>query len=132
MEALRPHLVAPPAQDPAPDGYLRGVRPWGLDLQLEVARNGETITTTNFAEMYWTFAQQLAHMTVNGATVRAGDFFASGTVSGPTPGERGSLIEQIADGTASGFLADGDTVTLRGRSGAVGFGDATGTVVGGN
>jgi fumarylacetoacetase len=81
--------------------------------------------------MYWTFAQQLAHMTVNGATIRAGDYFASGTVSGPTPAERGSLIEQIADGTASGFLADGDTVTLRGRCGAIGFGEATGTVVGG-
>jgi fumarylacetoacetase len=129
IEALRPYLVAPPVQDPTPDGYLRGVRPWGLDLQLEVTRNDETITSTNFADMYWTFAQQLAHMTVNGATVRAGDFFASGTVSGPTPSERGSLIEQIADGTASTFLADGDTVTMRGRSGAVGFGEATGTVL---
>jgi fumarylacetoacetase len=132
IDALRPHFVDPPAQEPVPDGYLRGVRPWGVDMQLEVERNGTTITKTNFAEMYWTFAQQLAHMTVNGATVRAGDFLASGTVSGPTTGERGSLIEQIADGTAAGFLADGDTVVLRGRCGEIGFGEATGTVAGGN
>ena len=72
--------------------------------------------------MYWTFAQQLAHMTVNGATTRAGDLFASGTVSGPTPSERGSLIEQIADGTADAYLADGDTVTLRGWCGGAGTG----------
>lgn len=132
IEALRPYFVEPPVQDPTPDGYLRGMRPWGIDMQLEVDRDGSTITKTNFAEMYWTFAQQLAHMTVNGATVRAGDFFASGTVSGPTVGERGSLIEQIADGTASDFLGDGDTVTLRGHCGRVGFGEATGTIVGGN
>jgi fumarylacetoacetase len=131
IEALRPYFVEPPVQDPVPNGYLQGMRPWGLDMHLEVDRNGATITKTNFAEMYWTFAQQLAHMTVNGATIRPGDFFASGTVSGPTPAERGSLIEQIADGTASEFLADGDTVTLRGHCGDVGFGEATGTVVGG-
>jgi fumarylacetoacetase len=133
MDALRPFLVAPPPQEPVPDAYLRAARPWGIDLQLEVELNGRTITTTNFAGMYWTFAQQLAHVTVNGATTRAGDLFASGTVSGPTPSERGSLIEQIADGTADAFLADGDTVTLRGWCGSesqrVGFGEASGRVL---
>ena len=104
-------------------------------MNLEVELNGTTITTTNFASMYWTFAQQLAHVTVNGATTRSGDFFASGTVSGPTAGELGSLIEQIAAGRAAAYLSDGDTVTLRGWCGGagtgrprVGFGDATGTV----
>ncbi len=133
MEALRPHLVAPPPQEPAPDPYLRAARPWGINLHLEVELNGRTITETNFAGMYWTFAQQLAHVTVNGATTRAGDLFASGTVSGATPSERGSLIEQIADGTTDTFLADEDTVTLRGWCGRnserVGFGEATGCVV---
>jgi fumarylacetoacetase len=133
--ALEPYLVAPPGQDPTPDPYLRATKPWGIDLHLEVEVNGVTVTATNFDEMYWTFAQQLAHMTVNGATTRAGDFFASGTVSGPGPSERGSLIEQIADGTRSEFLQDGDTVTLRGWCGdgtstrpRVGFGTATGVI----
>jgi fumarylacetoacetase len=137
LDALRPFLVAPPLQDPEPDPYLRASRPWALELNLEVSRNDESVTTTNFAGMYWTFAQQLAHMTVNGATVRAGDFFASGTVSGSTMSERGSVIEQIADGTADRYLADGETVTLRGWCGGartvhprIGLGEASGTVVG--
>ena len=136
LDALRPYLVAPPAQEPEPDPYLRATKPWALDLHLVVTRNGATITETNFATMYWTFAQQLAHITVNGATTRSGDVFASGTVSGPTRDERGSLIEQIADATADTYLADGDVVTLRGWCGGdapdrprVGFGEASGTVV---
>jgi fumarylacetoacetase len=136
IDALRPFLVSPPAQDPLPDSYLRSARPWGIDLHLEVARNDSTITATNFATMYWTFAQQLAHTTVNGATIRTGDFFASGTVSGATTRERGSLIEQIADGRADTYLADGDRVTMRGWCGGhgsglarVGFGEATGTIM---
>jgi fumarylacetoacetase len=138
LDALRPYFVAPPPQDPIPDAYLRASKSWGLDLHLEVEHNGAIVTETNFAEMYWTFAQQLAHMTVNGASVRAGDLFASGTVSGATPGERGSLIEQIADGTTDSYLADGDIVTLRGWCGGdtsrrprIGFGAAMGTVRGG-
>ncbi len=71
--------------------------------------------------MYWTFAQQLAHLTVNGAPTGAGDLFGSGTVSGPTKGERGSLVEltwrgaeplTLSDGSTRTFLEDGDTVTL--------------------
>jgi fumarylacetoacetase len=71
--------------------------------------------------MYWTPDQMLAHLTSNGAAVRAGDLFGSGTVSGPEPDTRGSLIEltwngaeplKLADGSTRAFLADGDTVTL--------------------
>ena len=91
LDALRPFLVEPPEQDPQPDPYLRAALPWGLDLNLTVELNGEQIAATNFREMYWTFAQQLAHLTVNGAPTGAGDLFGSGTVSGPTKGERGSL-----------------------------------------
>jgi fumarylacetoacetase len=138
LDALRPFLGEAPLQDPEPDSYLRACRPWALDLHLEVARNDATVTATDFAGMYWTFAQQLAHITGNGATVRAGDFFASGTVSGPTARERGSIIEQIADGTTDAYLADGETVTLRGWCGGrgtdqprIGFGEASGTVVSG-
>jgi fumarylacetoacetase len=136
LDALQPFLGPAPTQDPEPDPYLRATRPWALDLHLEVARNGVTVTATSFADLYWTFAQQLAHMTVNGAAARAGDLFASGTVSGPAPGERGSLIEQIADGTTDSYLADGESVALRGWCGGgthrprIGLGEASGTVVG--
>ena len=126
-----------------PDPYLRAALPWGLDLNLAVELNGEQIAATNFRQMYWTFAQQLAHLTVNGAPAGAGDLFASGTASGPTPGERGSLIEltwrgaeplTLADGSTRTFLEDDDTVTLRGWCGGddqprIGFGEATGTIV---
>jgi fumarylacetoacetase len=93
--------------------------------------------------MYWTAAQQLAHLTANGASVRTGDLYASGTVSGPEPDQRGSFLElswngsepvALADGSTRTFLADGDTVTISasapGPDGSrIGFGDVTGTVV---
>jgi fumarylacetoacetase len=143
LDALRPFLVEPPAQDPEPDTYLRAALPWGLDLNLTVELNGQQIAATNFSHMYWTFAQQLAHITVNGAFTGAGDLFGSGTVSGPTNQERGSLVEltwrgaeplTLADGTTRTFLEDGDIVTLRGWCGdgerpRIGFGEATGQIV---
>ncbi|MGQ0824480.1 MAG: fumarylacetoacetase [Actinomycetota bacterium] len=145
LDALDSYLVDPPPQDPLPGPYLRAQRPWAIDLTLEVALNGTTVTRTNFAEMYWTFAQQLAHITVNGATTRAGDLFASGTVSGPDKGEWGSMMEitwrgadplALPSGETRTFLEDGDTVTMHGWGGGnepdrprVGFGEATGTVV---
>jgi fumarylacetoacetase len=143
LDALAPYLVAPPEQVPEPAPYLRAARPWGLDLELRVELNGHEVCATNFRNLYWTFAQQLAHLTVNGATSRPGDLFASGTVSGPEPSERGSLIEltwrgatplPLPDGTTRAFLADGDTVTLRGWCGGsgrprVGFGTCTGTII---
>ncbi len=142
LEALRPYLVEPPAQEPPPDPYLRAALPWALDLELRVELNGTPITATNFSHMYWTFAQQLAHLTVNGAPAGSGDLFGSGTVSGPTKGERGSLIEltwrgaeplTLDDGSTRTFLEDGDTVTIRGWCGGgdrprIGFGEATGTI----
>ncbi len=144
LDALHPYLVAGPEQDPTPDPYLQMQRLWALDLHLEVELNGERISATGFRSMYWTFAQQLAHMTVNGATTSPGDLFGSGTVSGPSKSERGSFIEltwrgaeplALADGSTRTFLLDGDTVTLRGWCGGdgpdrprIGFGEARGTV----
>jgi fumarylacetoacetase len=138
LDALRPHLVAPPVQEPEPDPALRALLPWALDLALEVDLNGTTVTRTGFAGMYWTFAQQLAHLTSNGSVVRPGDLLASGTVSGPGAGECGSLIEatwggtrplRLADGSERAWLLDGDRVTLSGRAGEIGFGEASGTVL---
>jgi fumarylacetoacetase len=141
LEALTPFLVPSPPQTPVPDPFLRAAKPWAIDVELAVDLNETTITSTNFRDLYWTFAQQLAHMTSNGATTRPGDLFASGTVSGPAAGEYGSLIEStwggrdplvLADGSSRAWLEDGDKVRLRGWSGKgasrVGFGEASGTI----
>ncbi len=143
LDALEPFRVDPPVQEPPVAEYLHTTGPTAFDLHLEVELNGTVISSVGFADMYWTAAQQLAHMTANGASVRPGDLFASGTVSGPEPGTEGSLIElswrgerpiQLADGTSRTFLADGDTVTLRGWAGAdpasrIWLGSVTGTIV---
>lgn len=143
LDALEPFRVEPPVQDPPVADHLRTTGATGFDLHLEVELQGDVISRTSFADMYWTPAQQLAHMTTNGADVRAGDLFASGTVSGPTPGSEGSLIEltwrgerplELTDGTSRTFLRDGDTVTLRGWAGddpatRIGLGSVTGTIV---
>jgi fumarylacetoacetase len=101
------------------------------------------ISSTTFRHAYWTIAQLIAHHTVNGCDLRAGDLLGTGTQSGPNPSEAGSLLELSAGGLKPvkiardeyrTFLEDGDTVILRGwceRPGAarIGFGSARGTVL---
>ncbi len=153
LEALAPHRIAPPAQEPPVAEYLCTDEPWGFDLHLEVwletaeshaAGAGPTlISQVGFGDMYWTPAQQLAHMTVNGAGTSPGDLFASGTVSGPEPDSVGSLIErtsngerpiELPDGSHRTFLEDGDRVELRGWAGSdpatrIGLGCVSGTIM---
>ena len=135
--------IPAPVQDPVPHDYLR---PAGdsYDLGLSVAWNDTIVSRPPFRDMYWTPAQQLAHLTVNGAIVRTGDLYASGTVSGAARDQVGSFLEltwngaepvKLADGSMRGFLADGDTVTITGSApGAagtiIGLGEVSGTVVG--
>jgi fumarylacetoacetase len=106
---------------------------WALEIALTVELNAEVVSRTNARGLYWTFPQQLAHATVNGATARPGDLFASGTISGAERGSEGSLIELTRGGAepvaGRTFLQDGDTVVLRGASGAVSFGEVRGTIV---
>lgn len=141
LDALEAARVPAPAQEPAPLDYLRVEGDWGLDIALSVELNGEVISRPPFAGMYWTMPQQLAHATVNGAALRTGDLFASGTISGPQPDQRGSFIElswggrepiSLADGSTRTFLEDGDTVTLTASapagSGRLGFGETAGTI----
>ncbi|MCW2889579.1 MAG: fumarylacetoacetase [Streptosporangiaceae bacterium] len=142
VAALEAARVSPPTQDPEPLAYLRCAEPWGLDLTLEVLVNGQPASKPPFREMYWTPPQQLAHATVNGAALRTGDLFASGTVSGPDRDQRGCLLEltwngeeplELPDGTKRTFLEDGDTVTVRatapGTDGSrISLGEVTGTV----
>lgn len=100
--------------------YLRETDSWGMDIELQVEVNGQLISSPSAAELYWSPAQMLAHLTSNGATVRVGDLFASGTVSGPGDHNGGSLLELTVDGTSPiagtsvrGYLEDGDTVEIR-------------------
>ena len=84
------------AQEPAPLPYLRE-EPWALDLDLEVELNGTVVARTNARHLYWSAAQQLAHLTVNGASLRVGDLFASGTISGPERGQRGLADRAVVE-----------------------------------
>ncbi|URN10749.1 fumarylacetoacetase [Actinomadura madurae] len=140
--ALEEARVATPPQDPEPLPYLREKNPWGLDLTLEVSWNGQVVSRPPYREMYWSPAQMLAHMTVNGASSRTGDLFASGTVSGPAKDQRGAFIELTwggkepvtVNGEPRSFLEDGDevsiTATAPGPGGArIGFGEVTGRIL---
>jgi fumarylacetoacetase len=123
LSALDAARVRPPARYVPLLPYLddTDAEAWGLDIAIEVRLNGELVSCPPFGLMYWTPAQQLAHMTVNGASLRTGDLFASGTVSGPARDQRGSFIElswggkeplTLSDGSTRTFLEDGDEVTL--------------------
>ena len=172
MEALSAARIPLPPQDPEPLPYLLGCREngaahdptgqerpadsgadgqggeglvwglFGLDLHLEVRINDTLVSRPPYASMYWSPAQMLAHLTVNGASLRDGDLFASGTISGPEKNTRGSLIEltwngteplTLDDGSTRTFLLDGDTVTITGWApgpdGArIGLGEVSGTI----
>ncbi|MFE7979137.1 fumarylacetoacetase [Streptomyces shenzhenensis] len=146
LDALRHARTAPPARTVPLQDYLRDGKDWGLDLSLEIRLNGHLVARPPFTSMYWTPAQMLAHMTVNGASLRTGDFYASGTVSGPGPDQRGSLMEltwngqeplTLPDGTTRTFLEDGDEVTISatapGPDGTrIGFGQVTGRITAGS
>jgi fumarylacetoacetase len=118
--AAFPRVPAAP-QEPPPLPYLRE-EPWALDIPLEVELNGHVVARSNARHLYWSLAQQIAHLTVNGASLRTGDLLASGTISGPGREERGSFIEltwngsepiELPDGSTRTFLEDGDEVVLR-------------------
>lgn len=147
LDALGPSRVNGPPQEPAPQPYLVSPEPWAFDLDLEVwlrpagQEAANPLSRVGFAGQYWTMAQQLAHLTVNGASLRTGDLFASGTVSGPGPNERGSLLELSWNGerplSVGGqertFLEDGDEVVMRASTGAGGvkvtLGEVSGVVL---
>lgn len=141
LAALTEAHVAPPHQDPPPLPHLVGDH-WGYDVRLRVELNDTAISEPPFASLYWTPAQQLAHLTSNGSPLRTGDLFASGAVSGPEPTQLGSLVELtwngtypllLADGSTRTFLADGDTVSISASapgpdSTRIDFGSVTGTI----
>ena len=159
LEALEPYRAPAyvrPDGDPEPLPYLTwdaDQRRGGLDITLDVflrtavmrqrSQDAVRLSHGRFTSMYWTVAQLVAHHTSNGCNLRAGDLLGSGTVSGPDPESRGSLIERtwrgrdplrLQNGETRTFLLDGDEVILRGyceRPGfaRIGFGDCRGMIV---
>lgn len=128
MDALEPFRTSSPSQNPTPLPYLQQTGEHAFDIHLTVEIEPESGTPTcisksNFKYMYWTMSQQLAHHTVNGCQVNAGDMMGSGTISGPTPDSFGSMLEltwggknplQLNDGTERKFILDNDTVIMKG------------------
>lgn len=143
LDALQPFCVDTPNQDPTVLDYLKfeGKKSYDIHLQVAITPDSSeetTVCNSNFKYMYWNMAQQLAHHTVNGCNVKAGDLLGSGTISGPTPDSYGSMLElawkgtkpvPMADGTERKFIQDGDTVTMRGFCKndkiRIGFGEVT-------
>ena len=139
LDALEAARVDLPGQDPEPLDYLRVGSGAGYDIEFEVLIGDRVVSRPPYSSMYWSPAQMLAHMTVNGASLRTGDLFASGTVSGPEREQRGSLLElswggsEPLDGGRT-FLEDGDTVTIRATApgalgGRIALGEVTGTIL---
>ena len=147
LDALEPFRTEGREQIPHVLPYLSFTGKRNIDVQLEVLIATEkseptTVCRTNSKYLYWNVAQQLTHHTVNGCNIRAGDLYASGTISGPSPGSYGSLLElswngerplHMPDGSQRTFLEDGDTVIMRGhaeRDGVrIGFGECKGTIL---
>lgn len=147
MDALEPFRSAGPPQDPPVLPYLQceGLKNFDVMLETLIQPEGDAETIvcrSNFKYMYWNVNQQLAHHTVNGCNIDVGDLYASGTISGPSPGSYGSMLElswngkkplNMADGTIRYFIEDGDTVIMRGyaeKAGVrIGFGECRGKIL---
>ncbi len=142
LQALQAARTDLPGQDPEPLEYLRVGPGAGLDIDFEIELNGQTVARPPYSSMYWAPAQMLAHLTVNGASLRTGDLFASGTVSGGRRDQRGSFLELSwggaepfsVRGEERSFLQDADTVTIRATApgangGRLGLGEVTGTIL---
>lgn len=155
--SISPWIVTKPALEPfrcdTPErevellDHLKDCGPMLYDIDLEVTmapagKDATTIARTNYREMYYSAAQQLAHHTTSGCPMNAGDLLGSGTISGATKESRGSLLElswggkeplTLDSGEERSFIEDGDTLTLKGAARGdgytIGFGDCTGTVL---
>jgi fumarylacetoacetase len=148
LDALESFRKPLPPQDPEPLAYLRAANDFTYDIQLEARLQTASmdaphvITRTNFQNLYWSIAQQLAHHTVNGCNLQPGDLLASGTISGPTEDSRGCMLEltwrganplTLPNGETRKWLEDGDSLTITGWAQGdgyrIGFGEVTGRVL---
>jgi fumarylacetoacetase len=143
LAALQHARVRPPSHGTELASYLTETQDWGLDIDVEIRINKQLVSRPPHATMHWSPAQLLAHLTVNGAALRTGDLYASGTVSGPQRGQFGSLLElswngtdpvKLPDGSTRAWLEDSDEVTITatapGPDGTrIGLGDARGQIL---
>ena len=147
LEALAPFRCKGPKQSPQPLPYLQREGDYNFDISLsallQVAGHpAHCISRTNFKYMYWHIGQQLAHQTVGGCNIQAGDMYASGTISGPSPSTYGSMLElswrgqkpiAMPDGSQRSFLEDGDQLILQGHASKdelrIGFGEVRGEIL---
>ncbi|MGD9863445.1 MAG: fumarylacetoacetase [Pseudodonghicola sp.] len=145
--ALEPFRADTPAREVELLDHLKDCGPMLYDIELEVTLTPEdgaetTISRTNYKEMYYSAAQQLAHHTTSGCSMNVGDLLGSGTISGPTKDSRGSLLEiswsgkepvELSDGAPRSFIEDNDTLILKGAAKGdgytIGFGDCVGKVL---
>ena len=148
LDALEPFRKPLPPQDPEPLPYLRSANNFTYDIQLQAClqtasmATPHVITRTNFQNLYWSIAQQLAHHAVNGCNLQPGDLLASGTISGATEESRGCMLEltwrganplTLPNGETRKWLEDGDSLSITGWAEGdgyrVGFGEVTGRVL---
>jgi fumarylacetoacetase len=143
LAALEHARLRPPSRDTRLADYLTESADWGLDIDFEVLVNEQPVTRPPYRQMHWSPAQMLAHLTINGAALRTGDLYASGTVSGPEREQRGCLLEltwngtepiTLPDGAKRAWLADSDEVTITataaGPDGSrIGLGEARGQIL---
>ncbi len=147
LEALEPFRKPLGRQDPLPLSYLDRANDSTFDIHLEAhlrtdaMREPHVVTRTNFQNLYWSLAQQVAHHTIGGCNLQTGDLLASGTISGPTEESRGCMLEltwrganplKLPSDETRKWLEDGDTLTItgwcEGDNYRVGFGEVTGRV----
>lgn len=148
MTALEPFIVDAPEQIPTPLPYLREEKRSAYDINLTVeikpegSEDSSVVSSSNLKYLYWTFAQQLAHHTVNGCNMRTGDLCGTGTISGPTPESYGSMMElswngmnpvKLRNGSERSYIEDGDTVILKGqcigKEYCISFGECSGKIL---
>ena len=148
LEALEPFRKPLPKQDPKPLSYLRAQNDFTFDIHLEAGLQTSSmqaphiVTRTNFQNLYWSIAQQLAHHTVNGCNLQPGDLLASGTISGPSEESRGCMLEltwrganplKLPNGETRKWLEDGDRLAItgwcEGDGYRIGFGEVSGRVL---
>ena len=148
LEALEPFRKTLPQQNPEPLPYLRAKNDFTFDIRLEARLQTSSmdaphlITRTNFQNLYWSMAQQLAHHTITGCNLEPGDLIASGTISGATEDSRGCMLEltwrganplKLPNGETRKWLEDGDTLAItgwcQGDGYRIGFGEVSAKIL---
>ena len=147
LDALEAFKIHGEKQKPEVSSYLNFSGPKNYDIHLNVLiqpheQPPTKVTSSNFKHMYWNMCQQLAHHTINGCNIKAGDLMASGTISGPNKNEFGSMLElswagtqniNLKNGATRKFLLKNDSVIMQGygknKDVKIGFGELKNRII---